>query len=363
MSEHDTRRARATVPPAPGEPAETSHDELLLAATAARRFYLDHASKVEIAQELGVSRFKVARLLELAHARGIVRIDIAFPTDTDPRLAAALCERFGLEHAVVVNPPGTDPGGPEPFTDLLAQPAARLVTDLLGEDDVLGLAWGRAVTAVTHALTRLPPCTVVQITGVHPPTAINDQTVRAVHRAAALAQGPAHPLYVPLVLPNALTAHVLRHQPGIAAVLGRFPTVTTAVVAIGAWGPGLSTVHDALEEDERDRCAALGTVAEMASHLFDAEGGLVGAGLDERTVAISAGQLRGVPRVIGVAGGRHKARAVLAVLRSGLLTGLVTDAHTARRALEESSPVPVPPRSRAHGRAEPPDRFPARTRL
>lgn len=332
MNEHHTGRTRTATPP-PGEPADASYDELLLAANAARRFYLDHASKVEIAQELGLSRFKVARLLELAHARGIVRIDIAFPSDVDAQLSQALRERFKLTHAIVINTPRPDTGGPEPFTDLLAPAAARLVADLVDEQDVLGLAWGRAVTAVSHAFTRLPPCPVVQLTGVHPPTAITEEAVQAVQRTAALSKGTAYPLYAPLVLPNDLTAHVLRHQPTISRSLEMFRTVTTAVLTVGAWGPELSTVHDALTGPEREHHRALGVVAEMASLLFDSDGNLVTTGLSERVIAVRAEELRRVRRVIAVAGGREKAPAVRAVLKSGLLTGIVTDADTARAAL------------------------------
>ncbi len=43
---------------------------LVLTATVARRYYLDGATKSDIAAELGLSRFKVARLLDEARATG-----------------------------------------------------------------------------------------------------------------------------------------------------------------------------------------------------------------------------------------------------------------------------------------------------
>ncbi|MFE9939903.1 sugar-binding transcriptional regulator [Streptomyces hirsutus] len=319
---------------------EDSYAESLLAAVIAKRFYLENASKVDIGQEMGLSRFKVARLLDMAVARGIVRIDIAFPTAIDAELSDALASRYGLRHAIVVTPHADDTGGPEPYTRLLAPPAARLLTDLLHEDDVLGLAWGRAVTAVSRAFTWLPPCSVVQLTGVDPQHPITDESVKAVSLAAALSGGAAHPLYAPLVLPNALTATVLRSQPTIATALDRLGALTTAVLPVGAWGPGLSAVHDALSAPERRRHAELGVVAETASLLFDAKGTLVRTDLAGRVIAVDAEQLRRTPEVIAVAGGREKARAVRAVLRSGLLTGIVTDAATARAALSlDSSPA------------------------
>ncbi len=48
----------------------------MLTATIARRYYLEGASKSDIATELGLSRFKVARLLDRARESGIVRIEL-----------------------------------------------------------------------------------------------------------------------------------------------------------------------------------------------------------------------------------------------------------------------------------------------
>ena len=55
----------------------------------------------------------------------------------------------------------------------------------------------------------------------------------------------------------------------------------------------------------------------------------------ERTIAVTAAQLRRVPEVIAVAGGRNKALAVRAVLRAGLVTSLVTDVSVGRALLED----------------------------
>ena len=56
-----------------GRPAQ-----LILIASVARRYYLEDKSKIEIAEELGLSRFKVARLLETARESGLVHIEIAY---------------------------------------------------------------------------------------------------------------------------------------------------------------------------------------------------------------------------------------------------------------------------------------------
>ena len=56
-------------------------------------------SKVEIAAHLGISRFRVARLLDGALADGLVRIEYRDVPAEDRALATALEERFGLDLA------------------------------------------------------------------------------------------------------------------------------------------------------------------------------------------------------------------------------------------------------------------------
>ncbi|MET9481573.1 sugar-binding domain-containing protein [Streptomyces sp. NPDC006638] len=310
----------------------------LLAASVARRFYLEHQSKVSIAKEFRISRFKVARLLDAAVAHDIVRIDITVPAEIDAPLSHALAERFGLRQAVVVDLTRSEgdavaPGDTRRAGRWLGTAAASLISEISEDDDVLGLDASRSVQALSEAVGRLRSREVVQLTGVHGPDLAHDTAIEAVHRTAAAGRGRAFPLHAPFILPNAPTATLLRSQPDTAETLGRFGRVTKAVVGIGAWEATLSAVYDALTERERDTYRALGACAEVAGHLFDRDGRPLPEELDARTIAPSAGQLREIPELIGVAGGVRRAGAIRAVLTSGLLTRVVTDATTARRLL------------------------------
>src|SRR5438477_6893783 len=83
--------------------------EVVLAARVAREFYLEGVSKVDIADRLGISRFRVARLLDSARDAGMVRIEIGLPGGLlDAGLSAELCSAFGLRHAFVFHFPDND---------------------------------------------------------------------------------------------------------------------------------------------------------------------------------------------------------------------------------------------------------------
>ncbi len=73
-----------------------------LAAVVARRFFVEGLTKVEIARQLGISRFKVARLLTEAQESGLVQIQVVTPSSLDGDLAEAVRAEFGLRAAYVV---------------------------------------------------------------------------------------------------------------------------------------------------------------------------------------------------------------------------------------------------------------------
>src|SRR5436309_13880213 len=81
---------------------------LVLSASVARRYYLDGRTKVEIAEEFRLSRFKVARLLDDARASGLVRIEIGRPGTVDVELSSRLMDVLGLKHCVVTDTPDDD---------------------------------------------------------------------------------------------------------------------------------------------------------------------------------------------------------------------------------------------------------------
>lgn len=316
--------------------------ELVLAASIARRFYVDGESKVDIAAEFGISRFKVARILTEARERGLVRVDIRLPGTIDGVLSADLRDVLGLRRAIVLDTPA------EPESSLrlhLAEVTADLLAEIVAEGDVLGLTWSRTLEATNVALTRLARCTVVQLAGMVADPTRDSGTVEMVRRAAAVGGGRAYAIYAPLLLPDAAAAESLRGQPGIAEALARFGDLTTAVVSIGHWSAHHSTVWDALTSEERERYRALGACAEVSGRLLDADGVSLRTDLDDRIIAISVEQLQAVPEVVAISAGGGRAGAVEAVAKAGFVTTLVTDVTCARAVLDRVGPRARPTRT------------------
>lgn len=307
--------------------------ELQLAARVARRYYLDDRSKVEVAEEFGLSRFKVARLLDRARAEGIVTIEVHDPRGVHRELSDALRTVLRIPRALVID------SASEPRTQVGAL-AASYLRETVTKGSSIGIAWSRSTQALVQHLHDLPPCTIVQLCGVIAHAAGEEQSVELVRRAAQNVSAGAVAFYAPLVVPDANTAGTLRRQPGIADALRHCNNLTKAVIAVGQWEPGDSTVHDALPARERALFAKRGAVAETCGILFAGDGRALRDGLQKRTIAATEAQLRRAEDVVALVSEPHRAPAIRALTRSGIVTTLVTDRPVAERLIAEHQPKP-----------------------
>lgn len=307
-------------------------DGLVQMAHVAHRHYVEGRTRIEIAEELGISRFKVGRLLDEAARAGVVRFVISTPGPLDLELSLELRRRFGLRRALAVRTPTENP---ETVQEHLGRSAAELLEEIATEDDVVGLTAGRTLTAVARSLRQLPGCEVVQLAGVAGP--IQETGVEVIRRVSTVAGGTPWSIYAPLVVSDAATARALRRQNDVQRTYEQFGRVTLALVAVGSWNPPDSQMYDnaAITPEARSRLLASGAVAEVCSTVLDADGRVL-PDIEDRCIAVSTEQLRKIPEVIAVAGGSKKTAAVRAALASGLVTSLVTDAALARRLLGAS---------------------------
>jgi DNA-binding transcriptional regulator LsrR (DeoR family) len=317
--------------PASPQPTATGPAAAVLAATVARRYYLDGVSKSEIADELGLSRFKVARVLDRARSSGLVRIELHYEGEIDLDLSVRLGTHLHLRRCLVIDSPDEDE---QVLRTNLGKVAAGLLTEIVEPDDVLGLAWSRTLMAMRSSLRSLAPCAVVQLTGALSRPDVDEGSIELVRDVARIANGPAFCFYAPMIVPSAETAKSLRAQPEVAGAMRRFGDLTKAVLTIGAWEPRQSTVADALSASQYEDDQRLGARAELCGIQLDAQGEPLRTALSERVIAIRPDQLRAVPEIIAIAYGVPTAPAVRAAIQGGFATSLITHASLARELLE-----------------------------
>lgn len=304
----------------------------ILAATVAQRYYIEGHSKVQIAADLELSRFKVARLLTRSVEEGIVSFSIRAPLGIDVDLSEQVRQRYGLNQVVVVNVPDSQTD-PQHLRPLIGRAAASLLGELITKDDVLGIGWGRTMSALASAVTRLPRCDVVQLGGIA--GTLNENSLELVRRLCQASGGDGYPLFAPLVVKDALTLESLHSQPSIQTTMKRFDSVTVAAVAVGSWTPPESQLRKTLDDDELKRLTDDGVVGEVLATLLRADGSIV-RDLDDRASAMDYPHMQKIPKLMLVAGGETKAVVVRAALRAHIGNMLVTDQNLAQCLLADS---------------------------
>jgi DNA-binding transcriptional regulator LsrR (DeoR family) len=209
-----------------------------------------------------------------------------------------------------------------------------VLADTLTAEDILGVSWGRTLHAMADVLPKLPKTPIVQIVGGVPSADLRVNSMELVGRMAERTGGPVFPLHVPMFVGSPEMALRLRREPHVRKTTAMFRQLTKAVVGIGAWKPADSVLREELPPAITATLDAADTTADTCSTVLDDEGHAVTAiDLPARCIAISPDELRDVPDVLAVAGGVGKAKAIRAVLRSGLVHRIITDEDAARALL------------------------------
>ncbi|MER8700324.1 sugar-binding domain-containing protein [Mesorhizobium sp. M1227] len=298
------------------------------ASLAARLFFVERKTKSEIADDLGISRFKVARLIDAAIEQKIIEFVISEPEDLNAKLGEAVRRIYGLKAVLVLD-------GPDLSTSALTTPLGNLAASFLDETlvdgQLLGIAWGRTLAAMAKALTHLPKVDVVQVAGTPAGLDTSQTPVELVHRLAGLSGGIAYPVYSPMWSEDPKLIQSLRNEPSVANAIGKYDSLDVLVIGLGSWIPEESCLSAGFPKAWREKAIAAGVRADVCGTLIAADGREVPSELDDRGLSINSAQIRHIPDVIGIGGGLEKADAIAAVLRGRWINTLITDAGVARR--------------------------------
>ncbi len=314
-------------------------DELRLMAKVARLYHQQGFTQVEIMERLNIHQSTVSRVLKRAEKEGIVRVIVSVPSGTHPELEEALQSKYQLQDAVVVDCVDDE----DQIVRDLGAAAAFTLENTLKPGDVIGIScWSAALLAMVDAMhpsQRAAGTRVVQILGgVGSPGAAMHAT-NVTRRLAGLISAEATLLPAPGVVGSAETRRVLLRDQYVQEALARFRSVTVALVGIGAVEPSkmLAASGNVFSNQELRQLTSQGAVGDICLRFFDQAGQPVITPLNDRVISMELSDLRRVPRVIGVAGGKRKTAAVRGALNGKLVNVLITDRAMAERLLAGKS--------------------------
>ena len=295
---------------------------------AAQLYYHADLTQDAIGKRLGVSRFKVGRLLDRALKEQAVRIEIVHPGARLVALEDALVERFGLTEAVVVDVPDT--GDEQLARERVAEAAADLLA-AVAPAGVIGVSWGR--TMIELAARLRPGWTsadqIVQLNGAISRSARPTRYQEVVERFGSTTGAGIQLMPAPAIVGSSELREALEADPSVAAPLKAARRAGSAVFGMGVMGA--ESVHVAsgyLDRRDLRRLEKAGAVGDVLGRFITVEGEIALPSLDERTVGLPLSELCG-KRTIGLAAGPGRGPIALGALRAACLKTFVTDEATA----------------------------------
>lgn len=305
------------------------HDQSVV-LHAAQLYYRDELNQDSVAEQLGISRATVSRLLSEARRLGIVRIEVVAPHQTDDdELARQVASRLGLQQVWVARgAPGITSGA-----SLAPKLSEALTTANLRAGDILLLAAGRTLHEAAHSVLPSMPgvLTVPAVGGMEEPDAWYQSNEIARHVAEriggrlALLNAPA--------LPSAELRQQLLTEPSILRVTELWAQARCALVGIGAPPTVRHSIASSIPLGSKALRSAVG---DICLRFFDRAGRPVYFPGGEEVFSAGLDLLRKVPITIAVAAGREKSEGIIAAARAGYIDELVTDRQTASELLEQA---------------------------
>jgi DNA-binding transcriptional regulator LsrR (DeoR family) len=297
-----------------------------------RNYYEKGLTQQEVAEKYNISRIKVSRLIKKALNEKIVQIKINIPIDPTDELEQQIEEIFGIEEAIVVSV------SPEKIIGGLGNAAASYVSSHINNQDVIGVTWGRFISASINALQPMncPDVRIVQMLGGLGDPASDIHGTELVIRMASILKAKARPLHSPGIVKSKEIRQALMENRQISDTLKLAEKATFAIFGIGTLDKSASLLTESsiMSGEEIKRLVRKGAVGNICLRSFDEHGNPVPDEIDERVVGLAVDQIRKIPRSIGVAGGAEKHQAILAALRGKWVNTIITDDQTARFLLD-----------------------------
>lgn len=314
-------------------------NELRMIARVAQMYHVENQRQADIANHLRISQATISRMLKRAQEEEIVRTTVVAPSGTYADLEADLRSKFGLSEAIVVECSEDRDGA---IMARIGEAAAHFVEATLQPGEIIGVSsWSETILKMVdniHPMKSGKAKFVVQTLGGMGDPTVQIHANQLTTRLAKLTGAEASLLSAPGVAQSREAKLVLSGDSYVRETMDLFEKVTLAIVGIGAVEPSSMLARSGNVFSTRELAAVkeAGGVGDVSLRFFDIDGNPVKTPLDERVIGMTLDELARIDRVIALAGGQSKTRAIQGALKAGVIDLLVTDKFTAGRLVSDA---------------------------
>ena len=306
--------------------------EILRLVEISRLYYEEGLTQAEIAEKLNISRPAVSPLLAAKSIRGIVKIEIKSPLESNEDLLQPLSHRFNLDGGLIVQ---TGTGDATLKHRLLISQATQYIEKKLQVSNNIGLGWGLETGSILDEMKpRLQNGqsngTVCPIIGSAP----NDIKWYQTNELARIFSNKTG--YAPYYLPAPAfpmsneNKQLFEQTDEYQVVSSLWNKLDLVLLGIGTYP---SVPDQATAARFGDKLRKEGAVGMMATYYYDHEGRFIESDNDI-VIRIPLKLLKKTRVVLIIGSGLEKIHSILGALKTGLVTHLITDEETALQIIE-----------------------------
>ena len=299
---------------------------------AAWMYFVEEMTQQEIAEQLGVGRVTVVRLLTDARERAEVKFRIEGGVQECIDVARDLEKRFGIEEAIVV--PMSRPDADA--TIAISAATGMYLSDLAAPGLRIGVGWGRTLLESLSYVDEaaMPGMSVVSLLGGITKVRQFNPSEFA-WRVSNLFQAECFLMTAPAIVDSPATKRALIERCGLGEVFEKAQSMDAVVFSVGGLDAGATPYrHGFLPEELRKAMLKQGAVGEFLFNYFDAQGRPVKSSISDCVMTVPLKVIADTPQRILASGGVDKSKALLGAIRGIRPTVLVTDEFAARQVLE-----------------------------
>ncbi|WP_312642782.1 sugar-binding transcriptional regulator [Hydrogenoanaerobacterium sp.] len=285
-------------------------------------YYIENMTQQAIAEQLGISRMRVIKLLEKARIKKVIQFKIRSDAAHRMELEKQLLDRYGLKDIYIV------PSVSENINETVARAAALYIGDHVQNKAFINIGFGDTTSRTLNNLILASDSEIslVSLTG-----GVSYYTSSA---NCGVASATRYIIPAPFIASTAEMASAICEESSVSEILRLANLASLTVVGIGGVTEHATVVKDGkLTANDLLIMQMKGAVGDILGHFIDKNGDPIDCPIHNRLISTPLEALKTFPNVVGVAGGLEKTHAINAALKSGCLDVLITDEETAESLL------------------------------
>ncbi|WP_407400235.1 sugar-binding transcriptional regulator [Anaerovibrio sp.] len=311
-----------------------TRDRDKLSINVAKLYYRSEYSQQRIAEELGISRPSVSRLLQYAKDKGYVKIQIMDPVEDMSNMEQMLVEKYHLHEVRIASSTINDENEIKKYIGIKA---AEYLDSIVQDGDIIGVGWGTTLYEMSCSLLprMLKGSQIVQLEGGVTHSKWRNYAKDILDNFSNNYSTIAQYLPLPVVFGSREVKEMVDQDRHIKRVLEMGSHANIAVFGVGTVRPNALFFRLGYTDQEEQTRIQQIAVGDICSRFFDADGRICNKELDARTVGITLDELRNKEHSIMIAGGEAKVPAIRAALKGHYANVFITDQFTAKELLKD----------------------------